>query len=514
MKKAILLSLLLATLSCTTSLALDMEGIPYINPLDNINTSQKEVLSLPSLEVKHATLTRNAIKNQYSIAMEKFMQSNVRSSYQDFRILIENILPNDYIYMQLTKEMASIGFFSLSELAMSKITDPEITSLLEEDVKNFYFPNYTLTHKDQIYLAEIYSNILYNDQCQEATRELSKQLNLLTISDYANYLVAYGSMKNGDIKQAQKSIDLAIEKNPQNINYKRLKAEILSMTNKPQDGLKYLDNINSQKINTVIFDKEFHSSEEYISYKATNNDYWKKYHLAYYYYDKNEYNKALRVLQASISGKKNINNEVYALTSKVYFALKEYEKAQDYALKSLDIDKNNVTALIVLGDIAFRAKNYTLAETYYKKATGKDKDFIAEIKLAKTYQQLNKEKKAKEIYSKVLKASSSAYEAYYQIALLEKDREINYLKKSVAINPNFKDGWIDLARIEINKENYTKALSFLGIAKYIDENDFRYYYYLGLILKNKGLASEAHKNFEKSLNLNPDYNLAKEELSI
>ena len=100
------------------------------------------------------------------------------------------------------------------------------------------------------------------------------------------------------------------------------------------------------------------------------------------------------------------------------------------------------------------------------------------------------------------------------MALLEKDRETAYLKKAIALNPNFKDGWIDLARIEILKEDYDKALSFLGVAKYIDENDFRYYYYLGLVLKNKGLTAEANKNFEKSLDLNPNYNLAKEELSI
>ena len=97
---------------------------------------------------------------------------------------------------------------------------------------------------------------------------------------------------------------------------------------------------------------------------------------------------------------------------------------------------------------------------------------------------------------------------------MKKDRELTYLKKALAINPDFKDGWIDLARFEISKEDYEKALSFLNIAKYIDENDFRYYYYLGLVLKNKGLTADARKNFEKSLDLNPNYNLAKEELSI
>lgn len=514
MKKSFIISCMLCSFVSNSAFALDMSGIELINPLENNPSTYQEVINQPSFELKRMSLTKNSIKNQYTIAMDKFMQSNVRSSYRDFKILIDNVMPNDYIYMKLTQEMASIGFFSLAELAMSKIDDESLSSLLEEDVKNFYFPNFRLTHKDQIYLAEIYANIMYNDQSQEATAELMKQDTLLVESDYANYLVAFGSMKNGDIKQAEKSIQEAISKNPDNINYKRLRAEIYSQSNKPQDGLRYLSDLDSKEINTVVFDKELHSSRQYILYKAAKNDYWKKYYLACYYYDENELNKALRVLQASISGKKNINKEVYALTAQVYYDLKEFEKAQDYALKSVDIDKTNVMALTVLGDIAFRNQDYKLAESYYKKAAGKDDSYNAEIKLANTYRKLNNLKKAKDIYSKVLRASSNAYEAYYQMALLEKDREITYLKKAIAINPEFKDGWVDLARIEIGKDNYDKALSFLGIVKHIDENDFRYYYYLGLVLKNKGLTVEANKNFAKSLDLNPNYSLAKEELSI
>ena len=258
-------------LSSNMVYAFDMNGLKPINPLDNNPETYQEVIDQPSFELKKGSLTRNSIKNQYTIAMDKFMQNNVRSSYQDFKVLIENIVPNDYIYMRLTQEMAAIGFFSLAELSMSKIQDDEISSLLEDDVKLYYFPNYRLTYKDQMYLAEIYSNIMYNDQSREATGELMKQASLLTDSDYANYLVAFGSMKNGDIKQAEKSIAVAISKNPDNINYKRLKAEIYSQSDKPQDGVKYLDELKESDINTIVFDKELCASQQYILYKAAKN---------------------------------------------------------------------------------------------------------------------------------------------------------------------------------------------------------------------------------------------------
>ncbi len=514
MKKKLALSIMIPFLCANSAIAFEFSGIKPVDPLENRPGTYQEVVNQPSFELKKGTLTKNAIKNQYTIAMDKFMQANVRSSYQDFKMLIDNVVPNDYIYMRLTHEMAAIGFFSLAELSMSKVNDDEISSLLEDDVKKYYFPNYTLTFKDQMYLAEVFSNIMYNDQSREATSELMKHVSLLADSDYANYLVAFGSMKNGDIKQAIKSIDAAISKNPKNINYKRLRAEIFSQSDKPQDGVKCLNDLDFNDINTVLFDKEIHSSQQYILYKAAKNEYIKKYHLAYYYYDEDELNKALRVLQTAISSKKNINKDVYALTAKVYYDMKEFEKAQDYALKALDIDASNPEALIILGNVAKRNNDLKSAEMYYKKAVSKDDTHVAEIKLAQVYQAMNNTKKAKDIYSKVLKVSSKAYEAYYQMALLEKDRELAYLKKTLAINPDFKDAWIDLARIEINKDSFDKALTYLGIAKYIDENDYRYYYYLGLVLKNKGLIAEADKNFEKSLNINPNYILAKEELKI
>lgn len=57
------------------------------------------------------------------------------------------------------------------------------------------------------------------------------------------------------------------------------------------------------------------------------------------------------------------------------------------------------------------------------------------------------------------------------------------MKKAIAINANFKDAWIDLGRVSIERGNYADAKNYLGVANYIDENDFRYYYYQGLIAK-------------------------------
>lgn len=512
MKHKIIFSLSLMFLSSPV-FALEMKGIVPVNPLE-IKSQNRQEVTIPSFELKKATLTKNSIKNQYTIAMDKFTKSNVRSSYSDFKVLIESVTPNDYVYMHLSQDMASIGFFNLAELAITKIQDDNLSSLFEDDVRKFYFPSDKLTKQDQIYLAELYSNMRYNDQSREATAELSKQTALLADSDYANYIAAFGSMKSGDYKQAKKYIDCATAKNPKNINYKRLKAEIIAQSENPKDAISLFNTINTDNFKTVTFDKEIDTSKQYVLYKSVKNDYLKKYHLAYYYYDNGEYNKAIGVLQTSISGKKSINKDVYALYAKVYYDMKEFEKAQNYAQKALDIDKSDPSSLLVLGDVAYRNKDFQTALKYYKKIQGKFKDFSAELALAKTYLTMQEIQKAKEVYSKILKVSSKSFMAYYQMALLEPDREFEYLKKAISVNPNFKDGWIDLARVSLKKENIDKAISYLRVAKYIDDNDYRYYYYLGLVLKDKGMPLQAKENFEHSLKLNPNYDLPKKELNI
>ena len=304
--------------------------------------------------------------------------------------------------------------------------------------------------------------------------------------------------------------------NSQNLNYKKLKAEILSQSKHPKDALKMLASIKAQKLYTADFSRKINSLEQYVLYKSEKNYSDKMYHLGYYYYYENENAKALRTLQSSITTKKKHNKDVYAILSRVYFDMQEFEKAQDIATKAYKIDSGDMTTLLVLGDLSYRTGDYKTALKYYKDAESHNKTAtsICSVKVAQTYEMLGKEKRAVDIYEKVLKTYSDSWVAYYKIALKDKSKELAYLKKAIAINANFKDAWLDLGRLEIERGNFFEARKYLGVANYIDENDFRYYYYQGLIAKNQGLKQDAEKYFKKSLLLKPDYAPAKEELSI
>ena len=490
------------------------EGFDTIQPA-NPFIPQPIPVNTIAIPLKKATLTHNSIHNQYVIAFNRFMQSNVKSAYTDFKVLIETMDENDYAYMKMAENMADIGFFDLSDLAASKIEDKTLSDFLLGDIKLYYGTSKKLKSDDEIYLGEVFSNIIYNDQSREATSELVKNSTLMNESDYANYLAALGYLKSNDFVEANNYIDTAIKMNAQNLNYKKLKAEILSQGKKPQNALKMVDYIKSQNLYTTDFSRKVNSLEQYVLYKSKKDYSEKMYHLGYYYYYENEYAKAMRSLQSAVTTKKKHNKEVFAILSRVYFDMQEYEKAQDTATKAYKLDSGNTTTLLVLGDLSFRTGDFKNALKYYKNAEANNKtSSICAIKIAQTYEQLGKEKKAVEIYEKVLKTYSDSWVAYYKIALKDKTKEIAYLKKAVAINMNYKDAWLDLGRVEIERGNYFEARKYLGVVNYIDENDFRYYYYQGLIAKNQGLKQDALKYFKKSLLLNPDYTPAKEELSI
>lgn len=509
------------TVSVATIIMLAVSSAPVLaeSLYDNIQPANPFADQMPSntiaLPTKRATLTHNDIHNQYAIAFDRFMQSNVKSAYMDFAILIETMSPSDYGYMQIAERMADIGFFNLSNMAFSKVEDKDISSLLVDDTKRYYYPSKKLKREDEVYLGEVFSNIVYNDQSREATAELIKNVNLLSSSDYANYIAALGYLKSNDLLNADKYIDIAISMNGQNLNYKKLKAEILSQNKKTKDALKIVEYIKQQRLYSTDYANKGKSLEQYVLYKSQKNEIKKSYHLGYYYYYEGELGKSIRTLQGAISTKKATNKDVYALLSRVYFDNNDFEKAQDTAQKAYKLNSGNPMVLLVLGDLNYRKGDYKTALKYYKDAEGRVRNYsLPSIRVAQTYEMLNKEKKAMEIYEKVLRVYSDAYVAYYKVALKDKSKEIAYLKKAIAINMQYKDAWIDLGRVEVERQNFNDAKKYLSIANYIDENDFRYYYYQGLICKNQGLKQDAVFNFKKSLLLNPNYTPAKEELSI
>lgn len=518
LNKAILFSVLclLGTNSCFADYSQSaFSPLKTIN-VDSQNTQVGTVsidLNKPQDNAKYIDLNENDAFKNFDEATDKFVQCNIRTSWEDFKSLINKIQSNDFMYISFANKMADLGLFDLANLAGTKVQDKSLSNVSFDAMKRFYFPRNKLRLDDELFLAEAYSNISFNNQSSEATNEILKRETLLNNSDYANYLVALGSYKSGNLSRAAKYINIAVLQNSTNLNYQKLKAEILAEKNEPEEAIKVVENLKRQNLYSYEYERKIKSLEQFVLYKVKKAQWEKDYHLGYYYYLENDSSKAVRTLQGALSARKTNKGMIYSLMSEIYLSMNEFEKAADTAKKAQKTDSKNPKALITLGDLSYRNNNYKQAIDYYKKAAGQDKkSYIPLVKEAQAYQKMNNIKKASDIYTKILKTHSDSWEAYYNVALLDQDKKIIYLKKSLAINPLYDDAWIELAKTEIDKGNCLIAQKYLANAFYIDENDFRYYYYQGLIDDNSGNYSQAKYNFKKCLKLNANYKEAQKAL--
>ena len=447
-------------------------------PNENLNEPIKTQYGKVQYDAKEFKSKLDAINNKYT-------NLNISSAYHDVAEMISDSEDNDYYLMLLADKATSLGFFDLAEIAFSKISDYEISKLDSENTHKLFFPKYKLTQDEIIALAEAYSNVEHNDRANEAIKDITDKITNLDKNDYANYILAMANMKLNNLDNAKKYIQDSIYINSNNLNYKILQSQIIASSKKNKKALKIAK--EAQKKSSIEYypiKKQIDTNEEFIKYKTEKQPWLKDYHLGYYYYLKEDNSKALRILQGAISKNNSRNAVLYSLMSRIYIKNGDFEKANTVATKAYNYNLSNINTLLTLGDIAYKNNKYKQALKYYKKAA-KSRSSVTEakLKLADTYAKLNNTKTSVSIYEKLIKTDATAYKAFYHVALNNPDAELNYLKKSVAINPYFKDGWIDLSRIMIENGNLTMAKKYLENAYYIDGSDFSYYYYQSLLIK-------------------------------
>ena len=149
--------------------------------------------------------------------------------------------------------------------------------------------------------------------------------------------------------------------------------------------------------------------------------------------------------------------------------------------KSRKIKPNNEDSLITLGDLEFKNGNYKNSIKYYKEILN-NKSTRQEIleKIANSYSKISNNSS---LYNKLIKEYPNSYIANYQVGV--DTTSIGNIKKAIAINILFQDAWIDLARIMIEQGNLDLAENYLTVANYIDNSNYRYYYYQNLLKKKE-----------------------------
>jgi tetratricopeptide (TPR) repeat protein len=124
-------------------------------------------------------------------------------------------------------------------------------------------------------------------------------------------------------------------------------------------------------------------------------------------------------------------------------------------LKAVELDPHSAGALVNLGTIYFNARNFTLAERFYRQATEVDPNYaLAHFDLANLFDERGDRKRALEHYLAALKIAPAYADAHYNVALLYQGdnqpmKAVSHWLAYVKLDPSSQ--WATIARRELNK---------------------------------------------------------------
>lgn len=486
----------------------------------NRNKTSEDLIKLITLDgisstesISDITLNKNSFGKYFISGDDKFAQANITAAYSDYTKAVMASNDNDFQSLLAAYKLANIGFFTLSQHAINQINDIALYSEQTKSLKEIFFPAIALTYDEEIILAELYADIYYNNLSREAVKELNKNSNLLKKSDYANYVLAQAYFESGEYNKAINAINKALSIKKNSPFYLQYKAKILCSTQDYNDALKILNKISASGFVIERFLKGIDTQKEFTLANSFKDQAKSKYHLARYFLEIGEYNRALKEVNSSISAKKR-NYEAYALMGKIQYLIGEYEKAKDAFNKALSFNKKYAPALQGLGDIEKYTGTYEATLSYYTQAQKYDKGNLSlALSIAQILNLSGDTDKAKEICAALAIKYPNSSELYYKMAEIYPEKQLEYLRKSLSLNAFNSNAWVDLAEINILQNNIDTAEKYLLAVRISDEKDYKYYYVEGLLNKHNSNYSAATTSFKKALKLNPNYTPAEKELN-
>lgn len=450
---------------------------------------------------------------KYAEANDKFAQGNITAAYKDYKDVVSASADNDFVSLGLAYKFANIGLFSLAQEAINNIQDRETYNHQIQLIKSKLFPQVVLSYDDEIQLAQNYTEIYYNNLAFEVARDMGKLPDRYKRSDYAHYILSQAYYNIKEYSKAINEINRALSINPDNINYLKYKAQIFCETNRLSDAVKILNSMLEQDVNILDYRNDLEGLYYYTLAKATKDREKSGFYLAQYFMKAGDYQRAIKELNQNISADKK-DYKSMTLLADIYFKQNKLSDAMDLYEKAYKIKKNDPENLMGIANMYMYKKDYKNALDFYVKASKKDKNNKeAMINASLCYKMLGATDKSVEYINKVFAKGTADAKIYYTASKIDDIKNIQYLKKSVSLDPLMVDAWLDLADIAIKNNRIALAQNYLLPVNYLNKRNDRYYYYMGLINKQQGLKEAAQKNFRKSLELNPANEYASKELN-
>ncbi len=234
-----------------------------------------------------------------------------------------------------------------------------------------------------------------------------------------------------------------------------------------------------------------------------------------------------------------------------YFGNNQTYKAKETYLKAVDLNPKDAEALFKTGQFFMFVRKYDEAKRYLNEALKKDESYpkIYFI-LAQAFKESADTVKAVEYYKRAILIDAGDYDSYLQLgqiltqqnnkeALRYLDAAINTnesieeawyargyfyqldgnfekalfnYQKTILINPNHTQAYYNAGYIYFSKNNWPMAIRHFELSSKANNEFEKPVYMLGLCKEAENKMDEAEMFFKRCLQLNPNFELAKEGL--
>ena len=290
-------------------------------------------------------------------------------------------------------------------------------------------------------------------------------------------------LNDNNLKESVEQLNEIIKIEPNHIKSLNLLGDIYIKLNKPKESLHFVNKVlNIEKFNKLNLEKKYklllflgnesssHETLELLHKKHPSINTARE--LSNYYLKIDDEEKSDNVIQDFFESDKTYS-ELYKGIRHVKAG--RFKLAEEAYKKVLKKDKNNIDALRLLGLLAFKNKNYTIAENLFIKAIKIDQHFhLLWDNLAKVYRIQNKLDKSKKAFQNLIKLDPYNLEALIALGTI----------------------YVKLADYNAGIDTYREVLK-------LKDSNPRVYLSMGHALKTIGKRKECEEAYHKAIELFP-----------
>jgi len=333
--------------------------------------------------------------------------------------------------------------------------------------------------------------------------------------------IIYHYLENGKISLARKAIKLGLQQHPTSVNLRLFQTEIFILEDKLDDADILLERLH-----------ELEPSNEEIYIQKANVLSKRDEH-------ENAVNTLLIALDMAVMDEGVA--DLYSLIGMEYLFLDQFENAQEYFIKCLEIDPQDYSALYnviycydflnntneaisFLNDylngnpyceVAWHQLGcqYIIIDDLEKALVAFDFAIISDDRFVGAYLEKGKVLEKKKCYNEAISNYKITLELEdpTSFALLRigkcheklgnKDLAVQYYYKTVHEDPLLDKGWISITKFYNKEKNYQKALFYINKAINIDGENVVYWKLYAQINHRLNFIEEAERGYKKALDL-------------